>query len=243
MAKAKVLLASSTKIGLELMRRFLRDLDLCVITAEDGLSALDMAQKHHPQLIFMDVDLSGKSGVECCWQLRSSEYGRRVPIVLITTGHSWDTEACLAAGCNEVLSKPLVQSLFVSLGHKLLGSIERRKSRLSCRSTVHCQAESGNFYGTIEDIGPHGIFVGTPQVLKNGERIRLRFVLPWPEAVPLISEGTVAWVNSGRNRKRLYLPDGYGIVFSHPPATLVEHIEEYIEHSILLLNPLDEENP
>lgn len=237
MAQAKVLLASSAKFSLELMRRFLKDLDLWIITAEDGPTALQLAQKHRPQLIFMDMELPGKSGVECCWQLRSTDYARTVPIVLITTGHTWDTDACLAAGCNDILSKPLDQTLFVSLGHKLLGSIERRESRLSCRATVHCHADAGSFYGSIEDIGPHGMFIGTGQIVKIGESVRLRFLLPWPEAEPFITTATVAWVNRGRHRQRSYLPEGFGVVFSAPPPRLVEHIENFIDYGFLLLNP------
>lgn len=243
MAQAKVLLASSTKIGLELMRRFLKDLDLWIISAEDGPTVLQLAQKFRPQLIFMDMDLAGKSGVECCWQLRSTEHARAVPIVLITTGHTWDAEACLAAGCSEILSKPLNQSLFVSLGHKLLGSIERRESRLSCRATVHCHVKEGSFYGSIEDIGAHGMFIGSAQTFNVGERVRLRFVLPWPEAEPLATVSTVAWVNRGRYRQRSFLPEGFGVVFNDPPPHLVEHIECFIEHAFLLLNPAEKEVP
>lgn len=241
MTKAKVLLASSTKFGLELMRRYLTDLDLWIITAEDGPSVLQLAQRHRPQLIFMDVELNGKSGVECCWQLRSSEYARTVPIVLITTGHAWDTDACRAAGCSDILSKPLDQKLLVSLGHKLLESIERRESRLSCRATVHCRFSTGSFYGTIEDIGAHGMFVGATQPLIIGETVRLRFILPWQEAEPLISEATVAWVNRGRHRKRSFLPEGFGVVFINPTLDLIANIESFIEHSFLLLNPVEKD--
>lgn len=236
MANAKVLLASSTKTGLELMRRCLKDLDLWILTAEDGPAVLHLSQKHHPQLIFMDMDLPGKSGVECCWQLRSSEYARNIPIVLITTGQTWDTVACLAAGCSDILSKPLDQTLFVSMGHKLLGSIELRESRISCRPTVHCRITDGNFYGTIEDIGPHGMFVGTAQELKIGDVVSLRFLLPWPGAEQLYSESSVAWLNQGKDRQRTLLPEGFGVVFNDPPSGLVEHIESFIEHSSLLLN-------
>ena len=236
MANAKVLLASSTKIGLELMRRCLKDLDLWILTAVDGPSVLQLSEKHHPQLIFMDMDLPGKSGVECCWQLRSSEYARNIPIVLITTGQTWDAVACLAAGCSDILSKPLDQTLFVSLGHKLLGSIELRESRVSCRPIVHCRISAGNFYGTIEDIGPHGMFIGTSEELKIGELVHMRFFLPWPGAEHLCTESTVAWLNQGKDRQRTFLPEGFGVVFSNPPPALVDHIKSFIEHDCLLLN-------
>lgn len=241
MAKAKVLLASSTKIGLELMRRCLKDLDLWILTADNGPSVLQLAQKHRPQLIFMEMDLTGKSGVECCWHLRNSDYARNIPIVLITTGQTWDTVACLAAGCSEILSKPLDPALFINLGNKLIGSIELRESRVSCRATVHCRFGNGNFYGTIEDIGPHGMFIGTMQELNMGETVLLRFILPWPEAEHLATESIVAWINRGKHRQRSFLPEGFGVVFNDPPPQLVTHIENFIEHGSLLINQPDGE--
>lgn len=219
------------------MQRYLQDLDLWVLTAEDGPALLKMAQRHHPHLIFMDVELTGKSGVECCWQLRSSEYARTVPIVLITTGHTWDTDACLAAGCSDILSKPLDQALFVSLGHKLLGSIERREPRGTCRATVHCRFITGNFYGTLEDISTHGMFIGTALQVKIDEAVQLRFFLPWSEAEPLIIESTVTWINRGTYRQKSYLPEGFGVAFNDPAPHLVDHIESFIEYNFLLLNP------
>lgn len=237
MANAKVLLASSAKICLESMRRYLKDLNLWILTAEDGLSALQMAQRHRPHLIFMDVNLAGKSGVECCWQLRSAAYGKKIPIVLISTGHTWDTDACLAAGCSDILNNPLDQGHFLSLTHKLLGSYERRESRIPCRALVNCHSRTGNFYGTMEDISAHGIFIGTDEELKKGEDVRIRFLLPWQSGEPIVIDSTVSWINRGRHRQRTNLPEGFGVVFHDPPPHFIDQIEKYIEHNFLLLNP------
>lgn len=240
MAKAKILLASSTKFGLELMRGYLKNLDLLILAAEDGLSVLRLVQKERPQLIIMEMDLPVKSGVECCWQLRHAEGTKAIPLVLISTGHSWDTDVCLAAGCSDILTMPLEQSRFATMCHALLKSIdERRDFRAPCRATVYCHGSQGSFYGTIEDISPHGMFVGSPQPLAIGTMVSLKFFLPWPEAEPFSVEASVSWVNRGRNRKRSFLPDGFGVFFRNPSSQLVDHIERFIEHGFLLLNPLD----
>lgn len=236
MAKAKVLLASANRSELLLMQEALAEFGLSLSTAEDGPAALQLARQQRPHLIVMEMELPGKSGVECCWQLRSQEATRNVPIVLLTTGHSWDNDACLAAGCSETLGKPLERGSFVSLAHKLLGSIERRESRLSCRTLVHCRSPRGNFYGAIEDISSRGMFVATSEELHVGTEVNLRFCLPWPDAVPLKIDAQVAWINRGQRRKRSLLPDGFGVVFRDPPTEAIVWIESYIEYGELLLN-------
>lgn len=235
MARAKVLLASGIRSELQQMQRYLNELDLSIVTAEDGAAALQLACLQRPQLIVMDLELPVRSGVECCWQIRSQEGSAGAPIVLVTTGQSWDAEVCLAAGCSEILVKPFDRRGFVNLGRRLLGNIERRKSRATCRALVHCRGCAGSFYGTIEDLGSNGMFVATSQAIALGESLRLRFCLPWPEAVPLTVEARVAWVNQGGRRKRSLLPDGFGVVFIERSSQLVEHVERYIDICELLL--------
>jgi CheY-like chemotaxis protein len=235
MARAKVLLASGIHSELQQMQRYLNDLDLSILTAEDGATALQLARQQRPQLIVLDMELPGRSGVECCWQLRSQQESAGMPIVLLTTGQSWDAEVCRAAGCSEIVVKPFDRRGFVNLGRRLLGSIERRKSRAICRALVHCKGSVGSFYGTIEDLGSNGMFVATSQAIPLGETLRLRFCLPWPEAVPLSVEASIAWVNQEGRRRRSLLPEGFGVVFIEPSGQMIEQVERYIEFCEILL--------
>jgi len=60
-------------------------------------------------LIFMDIGLPKMSGLEATKQIRQrGEAGKTVPIVAITA-HAMEEEqsACLAAGMNQVVTKPL----------------------------------------------------------------------------------------------------------------------------------------
>ncbi|PLX95281.1 MAG: hypothetical protein C0621_03930 [Desulfuromonas sp.] len=239
MARAKVLLASGEAKERDTLQEILADLDLILLLAEDGPSLLQMVAQQRPQLVIMATDLPGKSGVECCWQLRGRVTTRALPIVLLTDGHSWDADAALAAGCSEILSRPLDTVRCISLAHKLLGSIERRESRVSCRAMVHCRHQSGSFYGSIEDISPRGMFIGSSELLPVEEEVKLRFFLPWQQSAPLSTEARVAWVNRGRQRQRSMLPEGFGVVFYRAPETLIDEIDQFIEHGLLLLNPPD----
>lgn len=80
-----------------------------VFEAEDGLEALEMARKHRPSLIVIDLNMPVLDGLETVKNLRESEGpGEEIPIVAIT---AYDVpgmeDAALETGCNRYLRKPL----------------------------------------------------------------------------------------------------------------------------------------
>lgn len=80
-----------------------------VFEAEDGLEALDMARRHRPSLIVIDLNMPVLDGLEAIKNYRETEGpGEEVPIVVIT---AYDVpgmeEAAIENGCNRYLRKPL----------------------------------------------------------------------------------------------------------------------------------------
>lgn len=55
-----------------------------VVTAEDGKAALEMAEKHRPDLITMDIFMPGMDGREAIVKLRKSPELSKIPIVVVT---------------------------------------------------------------------------------------------------------------------------------------------------------------
>lgn len=80
-----------------------------VFEAEDGQEALDMARKHRPSLLIIDLNMPVLDGLETIKNFREMEGpGEQVPIVAIT---AYDVpgmeDAALENGCNRYLRKPL----------------------------------------------------------------------------------------------------------------------------------------
>ncbi len=85
-----VLVADDNEVAQRLCRRVLEKAGFGVLIASDGLQAVDIALGQNPNLILMDVAMPGMDGV------------------VIASAHSManDRERFLAAGADDVLSKP-----------------------------------------------------------------------------------------------------------------------------------------
>ena len=89
-----------------------------VLQAVDGLAGVEMAQRDHPDLIIMDVDLPGISGLEATRLLKADPATRDIPII-VTTAYEYDDEI-RASGCDGYMSKPISVTDFVALIDSLM---------------------------------------------------------------------------------------------------------------------------
>ena len=80
-----------------------------VFEAEDGQQALEMARRHRPSLMVIDLNMPVLDGLETIKSFRQLERnGEHTPIVAITAYDVYGMEkAALETGCNSYLSKPL----------------------------------------------------------------------------------------------------------------------------------------
>jgi len=92
-----------------------------VVTAFDGLSALDAALEEDPDLIILDIMMPIMNGYEVCARLRLEEKTRDIPIIMLSSAYTTDTvrQAKLAGGSGYV-AKPFTPAELVSEIRKLL---------------------------------------------------------------------------------------------------------------------------
>jgi CheY-like chemotaxis protein len=77
------------------------------IEASDGQEALELAKKHRPDVVVLDLMIPGLSGLDVLAQLREDENGTRVPVVVISAWSDARDEA-FAAGADRFVLKPFV---------------------------------------------------------------------------------------------------------------------------------------
>ena len=80
-----------------------------VFEAEDGEQALEIARRHRPSLMVVDLNMPILDGLEMIKNFRELEQGgEHIPIIAITAYDVYGMEeAALEIGCNRYLSKPL----------------------------------------------------------------------------------------------------------------------------------------
>jgi two-component system cell cycle response regulator DivK len=106
--KNKILVVEDNPMNMRLMEMTLSTRDYTLLKATDGQEALDIAGKERPDLIIMDINLPGMSGLEVTKKLRETPAFSNTPIIGITAyAMKGDKEKVLESGCDVYLSKPI----------------------------------------------------------------------------------------------------------------------------------------
>ena len=108
-ASLRILLAEDNAVNQRLASRLLEKRGHSVVVAGNGREALEALEKHHFDLVFMDVQMPVMDGFEATAAIRKKEGGGvHLPIVALTAhAMKGDREKCLAGGMDEYLTKPI----------------------------------------------------------------------------------------------------------------------------------------
>jgi signal transduction histidine kinase len=106
--KIKILYVEDDPSSERLVRRVLESEGFQVVSTAEGLSAIEIAKRELPDMILMDINISGLDGYEVTTRLRSIDELHMVPIVAVTAATlQGDRERALIAGCTGYISKPI----------------------------------------------------------------------------------------------------------------------------------------
>jgi len=117
--RRRVLIADDQPPHRALLANMLAPLGFVVDEAESGEATLERIDSFRPDLLLLDLVMSGMDGLAVSRALR--ERGWRRPIVMVSANAFDETHhACLAAGCNAFLPKPVRQDALVAQLQKQL---------------------------------------------------------------------------------------------------------------------------
>ena len=78
-----------------------------VIGAKNGIEGLDIALKHKPDLILLDIMMPKLDGLEVCKRLKSATETSRIPVVMLTAkAQETDKVIGLELGADDYITKP-----------------------------------------------------------------------------------------------------------------------------------------
>jgi CheY-like chemotaxis protein len=108
MQKKKILIVDDSRTAIFMESMILKKGPYELLTASDGVEAVEKAASERPDLILMDVVMPRMSGFEACQALRRREDTQAIPIILVTTrGEAQNVETGFATGCSDYVTKPI----------------------------------------------------------------------------------------------------------------------------------------
>ncbi len=117
-----VLIVEDNELNMKLFHDLLHAHGYETIQTRHGLDAIELARKHHPDLILMDIQLPEISGLEVTRWLKEDEELRDIPVVAVTAyAMKGDEERIRSGGCEAYVSKPISVALFLETVRKFIG--------------------------------------------------------------------------------------------------------------------------
>ncbi len=121
MAK-KVLIVEDNELNMKLFNDLLIAHGYQTIQTRNGVEAVDLARRNHPDLILMDIQLPEVSGLQVTQWIKDDEELRAIPVIAITAfAMKGDEEKIRQGGCEAYLSKPISVVKFLETVRNYIG--------------------------------------------------------------------------------------------------------------------------
>jgi response regulator RpfG family c-di-GMP phosphodiesterase len=114
--KNSVLVIDDEMQNLKLLNLILKK-DYTVYLVKDGKTGIEMAVKHQPDIILLDIVMPDMDGYEVLSVLKASPETKNIPVIFVTgldisgNGTKEEIEKGLALGAAEFIGKPLVAEI------------------------------------------------------------------------------------------------------------------------------------
>ena len=147
---AAILIVDDAPENLAVLRKLMVEQGYQTFVATSGERALKIARRVHPDLILLDVMMSGMDGFETCRQLKSQPATQRIPVIFMSA--KTDTDDVVAGfdlGAVDYIGKPL----------RMAEVCARVRTQLQIRSNAETQEEQAERLRTIVNNMAEGLLI------------------------------------------------------------------------------------
>lgn len=108
MPQSTVLIVDDNAQNVELLQAFLETLPVKIVTAVDGVEALERVKEHNPDLILLDIMMPRMSGFQVCRTLKNDPKTKDIQVLMVTAlNELGDIEQASDCGTDDFVSKPV----------------------------------------------------------------------------------------------------------------------------------------
>lgn len=196
---ATILLVDDVELFLELERSFLAESGHRLVTLNSGEVALAELDRIKPDLVLLDLYMPGINGDEVCRRLRRQPRWERLPVIMVTAAGKEDQiRQCLAAGCDDYLTKPVNKKELLEKVERLLGNVGvRTEPRAALPLEAQFSIGGATVAASARDISRNGIYIKSPSPLEIGSVVEIGLRLPEGGSLRLL--GKVKRAEPGAN--------------------------------------------
>lgn len=121
MAKT-VMIVEDNELNMKLFRDLIEAHGYRTVQTRSGLSAMEIAREHRPDLILMDIQLPEISGLDVTRKLKADSELKSIPVIAVTAfAMKGDEERIREGGCEAYISKPISVTRFMDTIKSFLG--------------------------------------------------------------------------------------------------------------------------
>ncbi|MGD8890234.1 MAG: response regulator [Desulfobacterales bacterium] len=114
MEKNKVLVVEDNELNMKLVKDLLKIGKYQVFEAVDAERGIQLARKHQPNLILMDIQLPGMNGLCAIKVIKEDDTLKDIPVVALTSrAMAGDEDKAIKAGCIGYITKPINTRMFL----------------------------------------------------------------------------------------------------------------------------------
>jgi CheY-like chemotaxis protein len=117
----RILVVEDTYDNRQILRDLLTSAGFDLLEAVDGVQGIQMAARHRPDLILMDIQLPGLDGFAAMGKIRDDPELRHIPIIGVSSyADSDDAARALQAGFSAYVTKPFSPRALLARVRELL---------------------------------------------------------------------------------------------------------------------------
>ncbi len=125
--KKKILIADDEE-SIRLLVRSALSNNYTVIEVVDGQEALEAVQNQEPALIFLDIFMPKKDGLDVCCEIKDNLSTKAIPVVMLTAiNHEVESKISAELGADDCIAKPFSPEDLIEVANHFLAENKREQ--------------------------------------------------------------------------------------------------------------------